>query len=115
MKQLRLTRPRLVKMISDGGTWYQQVKSDDMGYWAFESAVARDIKKGQTRYEPFQRELRAMNVFGHLDRDQMTYSIPVQDRLPIRVPQIMVLYTLVFWLASLVRYDPHSVAHLQQS
>jgi hypothetical protein len=26
----------------------------------------------------------------------------------------MVLYTLLFWLGSLVRYDPHSVARLQE-
>ncbi len=47
--------------------------------------------------------------------DELMYSIPEQSHLPLELPQISILYSLHFWLASLVRYDPHSVAFLQDS
>ena len=31
------------------------------------------------------------------------------------MPQLMVSYTILFWLGSLVRYDPHSVDALMDS
>jgi hypothetical protein len=45
----------------------------------------------------------------------MLYSSPLQESLPIRLPQLMVSYTILFWLGSLVRYDPHSVHALIDS
>jgi hypothetical protein len=54
-----------------------------------------------------------MNLFAHLAFNEMQYSIPDQRKLPIKLPQLLVLYTLMFWLGSLVRYDPHSIGDLQ--
>jgi hypothetical protein len=56
-----------------------------------------------------------MNPFTYLESDGLQYAIPIQTQLPIQLPQLLVLYSLMFWLGSLVRYDPHSVAHLQDT
>jgi YaaC-like Protein len=60
-------------------------------------------------------EVGAMHLFVYLDHDGLHYVIPIQTRLPLRLPQLLVLYSIMFWLGSLVRYDPHSVAELQDS
>ena len=57
-----------------------------------------------------------MNVFSHLGHNsEIVYSLPLQTRLPLPMPQVMVLYSILFWLGSLVRYDPHSVSELMES
>ena len=56
-----------------------------------------------------------MNIFSHLCFERINYSISDQRKLPLQFPQLIVLYTLIFWLGSLVRYDPHSVYDLQES
>jgi hypothetical protein len=45
----------------------------------------------------------------------LKYAIPIQKRIPVALPQVSVLYTILFWLGSLVRYDPHSVSDLMDS
>jgi hypothetical protein len=45
----------------------------------------------------------------------LNYFIPLQSRLPLVMPQLLVYYTILFWLGSLVRYDPHSVNALMDS
>lgn len=62
-----------------------------------------------------EKEINAMNLFVHMGEEGIEYRIPVQTQLPFRIPQILQLYSLTFWLGSLVRYDPHSVAWLQES
>jgi hypothetical protein len=64
--------------------------------------------------ELVETEIRAMNLVTNLQTNELSYVVPIQTNWPIRLPQIMVLYTLLFWLGSLVRYDPHSVARLQE-
>jgi len=56
-----------------------------------------------------------MNLFVHQSTDDFNYFVPVQTELPVCLPQLLLLYTLVFWLGSLVRYDPHSIDYLQDS
>jgi hypothetical protein len=55
-------------------------------------------------------------MIAHLGNgDDMEYSLALQKGWPVRVPQLMVSYTILFWLGSLVRYDPHSVYELIDS
>ena len=56
-----------------------------------------------------------MNLFSHLAAGKLSYEIPIRHGLPVPLPQLLVLYTILFWLGSLVRYDPHSVAYLKKS
>ncbi|MGA7399820.1 MAG: YaaC family protein, partial [Candidatus Sulfotelmatobacter sp.] len=46
---------------------------------------------------------------------KLRYCLPIQARLPVAMPQLMVNYTILFWLGSLVRYDPHSLSALMDS
>jgi hypothetical protein len=62
----------------------------------------------------FRSEMKFLNLFTVQD-DGLRYEASVQKRLPLRLPQTLILYTLLFWLGSLVRYDPHSVAWLEET
>ena len=62
-----------------------------------------------------QPEIQQLNLFTHLQFEDLGYAIPIQKSLPITISQLMVLYTIMFWLGSLVRYDPHSLSYLQDS
>jgi hypothetical protein len=117
LKELRLSRKRLLNLIKLPSGGYKQVRSDDNQLWLFELEKAKKCKPEgmEITFQPIKPEIDAMNLFAHLAFDKMYYSIPIQTRLPIRMPQLVVLYTLVFWLSSLVRYDPHSVISLQDS
>ena len=75
--------------------------------------LIKNINKGL--FVILEKEIKALNVFSSLDKEGLSYSIPIQLNMPIILPQIMVLYSLIFWLGSIVRYDPHSVADLQDS
>jgi len=60
-------------------------------------------------------DVSKFNLFTHMDEGDLQFSIPLQHSLPIPLPQVTVLYSILFWLGSLVRYDPHSVAYLMDS
>ena len=65
---------------------------------------------------PLAEDIRGLNLFTHIGSDhKILYFLAVQKNLPVRLPQAVLLYTILFWLGSLVRYDPHSVAALMDS
>lgn len=117
LKRLRMTRPKLLKLITPKGFKYEQVESENEDTWTFESTPPIKFKDVNLSvdYKYVRPLVKPMNLFVHLFDRKLIYSIPIQDRLPIQLPQLNVLYTLMFWLGSLVRYDPHSVADLQES
>ena len=116
LQELRFSRPKLLKLLTSPKNGYHQVRSKDADLWTFElehpiripAAYQGDI------LELVETEIRAMNLVTNLQTNELSYVVPIQTNWPIRLPQIMVLYTLLFWLGSLVRYDPHSVARLQE-
>lgn len=115
-KRYHLSRLQLLEMIRSGSA-YRQVQSRESDWWTFEF----DVPKGapfipdRPPFELVETEIKAMYLVTSQIASGLKYALPVQNRLPIRLPQIIVLYTLIFWLGSLVRYDPHSVADLQDS
>lgn len=115
-KKYHLSRLTLLGMITSG-TSYRQVESKEQDLWTFEFEVpkAAPFIPDRPPFELVEAEIKAMYLITCQTPIGLKYSIPVQNLLPIRLPQIMVLYTLIFWLGSLVRYDPHSVADLQDS
>jgi hypothetical protein len=61
-------------------------------------------------------DIAGLNVFTHFGKKkELEFQLAWQRQLPVRMPQLMVLYSIMFWLGSLVRYDPHSVAGLMDS
>jgi hypothetical protein len=89
----------------------------DPDLWTFELENPKKIptERMESPEEVLTAEVDALNPFVYLDYEGLKYMVPLQARLPIRLPQLLVLYSLMFWLGSLVRYDPHSVADLQES
>lgn len=117
LRKVRLSRYKFLDLITHASSTYRQVRSEEDELWAFELEHPKQLParyKG-TVFELLEPEIRAMNLFTSLESDGASYSVPIQSRLPTRVPQILVLYTIIFWLGSLVRYDPLSVYRLRQT
>jgi hypothetical protein len=117
LKELKLTRPKFIRLITSKGFYYEQVKSEDYDTWVFESVptIQYNTKETVVHFKFVEPLINPINLFVHMRFDEIGYMVPLQDKLPIRLPQLLVLYTLMFWLGSLVRYDPHSVDNLLES
>lgn len=111
----RISRPTLLQLITLTGSPYRQVESENADLWTFELEQPKKYGPRDLFFDVLSGEIKAFNMFVSLHWAELFYAVPLQTRLPILLPQIMVLYTLMFWLGSLVRYDPHSVDALQDS
>jgi hypothetical protein len=118
LKRLKISRAKFIELIKTNDITYKQIVSKEDELWTFES----EPKKYGQNYRGallsiFQPEINNLNIYSVLDSEELKYYIPIinQKRIPLRLPQIMVLYSLIYWLSSLVRYDPHSLFELQDS
>ena len=112
----RITAPMLLRQIQSSRTGYTEVKATDQEYRTFQSTTPVKIGQNDLVLEAIRDDVAAFNAFVHFggERD-LDYAVPIQNNLPIRMPQVLVLYTILFWLGSLVRYDPHSLNELMDS
>ena len=119
LRTLRFSGPKLLDSITTPTIAYREVRSTEDNFRTFElehpkkipdahEGALRELVASEVR-ELVASEVRAMNPFTYLESDGLQYAIPIQTQLPIQLPQLLVLYSLMFWLGSLVRYDPHSV------
>lgn len=118
IKKFKLSRPKFLELITYKDSKYKYIKSKEWPLWTFELERPKKFssKYKGNKYDLIIPEIKAMNLFTYLILErELCYSVPIQTRLPIRLPQLLVLYSLVFWFGSLVRYDPHSVEDLQNS
>ncbi len=117
LRYFRLSRHRFIDLISNGHNWYIQVKSSQNDYYTFELSTPKELPLdwNPEYHQLFEPEIKAMNPFVHYGTDDLDYFIPIQTNIPLHLPQSLIIYTLIFWLGSLVRYDPHSIAYLQDS
>jgi hypothetical protein len=116
LKHFRLSAPALTSQIRTARSGYVEVKSANREIRTFQSAIAKRLGRRESALEGIRVDILGLNVFTHLGRERkLEYHLPVEDRLPFRMPQLMVSYTILFWLGSLVRYDPHSVNALMDS
>jgi hypothetical protein len=104
-----------IRWISHYGEAYRQVMCKDSERLCFELKKPRPWDPNTDPYFALKRELKALNLFTTFSEGELEFYIAIQGKLKRRLPQIMILYTLIFWLGSLVRYDPHSVEELQKS
>jgi hypothetical protein len=112
----KVSVPRLIASISKTGSSYAEVKSGDKEFRVFESSVPKRLTGRVDPWSGLEEDVLRLNLFAHYaDGRKLTYSIPLQESLPIRTPQVVVYYTVLYWLGSLVRYDPHSVRSLIDS
>jgi hypothetical protein len=110
-----ISAPTLLTLIDNGRGGYSEVRAEERTMRTFESAHPVTVGPGRSILQAIRADVSRLNLFTHMDDGEIHFSIPVQHRLPIPLPQVTVLYSLLFWLGSLVRYDPHSVLYLMDS
>jgi|HubBroStandDraft_4_1064222.scaffolds.fasta_scaffold25116_2 hypothetical protein len=116
LKVLRVSAPALAAQIRTPRSNYVEVHSADRDLRTFQSVTPRRLGRDENPPEAMQTDIAALNGFAYPGRErELEYFIPVQRWLPFAVPQIAIGYMILFWLGSLVRYDPHSVDSLMDS
>ena len=115
LKDQYVRAPRLVAQLATPRSGYMEIKSGKQEFCAFQSSNPVKLKRHETPLSPLDGDILALNVFTHCGREELRYFLANQTKMPFRLPQTIVLYTILFWLSSLVRYDPHSVASLMDS
>lgn len=111
-----LSAPQLLAQLATPRATYSEVKSGEKEARTFESSIPATLRGSATPSSALRDDILALNLVAHSgEKAEPEYSITLQQRLPFPMPQLMVSYTILFWLGSLVRYDPHSVAELMDS
>lgn len=112
-----LSAPKLLAQVANPRTHYIEVQSKEKALRVFQSAMPAKLRGSATAYTALQRDISDLNLILHYGETvgNFEYSIALQRGWPLPMPQLMVSYTLLFWLGSLVRYDPHSVNELMDS
>jgi hypothetical protein len=112
----RVSAPKLVASISTTRSSYVEVRSEKKESRTFESSVPKKIARGEDVWLALENDVRELNLFASLGESRkLEYGIPLQESLPLQVPQLVAYYSVLFWIGSLVRYDPHSVRSLMDS
>jgi len=108
--------PRLLRQITTARSGYEEVRSTDKERREFESATPKALAHDENPWSALQEDIAGINALTLLGGDgSLNYFVPVQRHMPFPMPQLVVSYTILFWLGSLVRYDPHSVYWLMDS
>lgn len=116
LRDHRLSRRKFLELVAESHTQYRQVKSEETEVWVFESRNPIRISGTDNLFYVARDEIKRFNLFTLLDSSgDLLYAVPLQSKLSFPLTQLITLYTLLFWLGSLVRYDPHSVAMLEDS
>jgi hypothetical protein len=111
LESISLTTSKFTRSLAS----YRRVYTEDSEMYKYELKYAKKYIGNNELNIALYDEIKDLNLFTFLENRKITYTFSMQDNLSFKLPQIMVLYTLMFWLGSLVRYDPHSVARLQES
>jgi hypothetical protein len=116
LRSHRLSGPKFIRQTTTARSGYIEVKSEDKKLRTYESAITAQMGRRNSFWMPLENDILGLNLMTHFDiKREIEYSFPLQGSLPLRLPQLMIGYTILFWLGSLVRYDPHSVADLMDS
>jgi hypothetical protein len=117
LRAAKIFAPTLLRQISATGNAYTEVLSDKPNELRrFQSSAVKSVPDVRDVHNALANEVRAFSLVSHLGRPEgLLYLVPVQRAVPHPIPQILVSYSILFWLGSLVRYDPHSVEYLMDS
>ena len=115
LRHCHISGPKLISRMKTDRSTYTEVKSDNKAFRTYESATTSKVGR-RGLWMPLQRDILGLNLLTYFGEDRkLGYCFPLQHSLPLRLPQLVINYTILFWLGSLVRYDPHSVAFLKDS
>jgi hypothetical protein len=113
----KIFAPRLLAQIATTRSIYVEVRSADKDSRSFESQTPKSLNPREfPDYSALQGDIKGFNAFSMLKSGgSLSYSVPIQRYAPFPLPQMIVGYSILYWLGSLVRYDPHSVRWLMDS
>jgi hypothetical protein len=115
LKLAKVSAKYLILGIETSRSGYVETKPTKPGFRTFESTVPVKVRRKQSPPQALEADFAALNLFATLEQGELRYAVPIKKHIPLALPQVSVLYTILFWLGSLVRYDPHSVAYLMDS
>lgn len=115
LQRIDISAADFIMLVSHYGMAYRQVACATDDRVAFELKRPRRFRSIEKARAALDREFKALNLFTAMNNGKIEYVVPYERFVPRRLPQLIVLYTVLFWLGSLVRYDPHSVRELQDS
>lgn len=116
LRSFRLSGNSITSYLSGADYSFHEVHSNAPTNRSFETRFTTVTSNYDDIINQAAKKISNMNLFCYLlDPKELQYGIPLQANLPFALPQIIVLYTILFWLGSLVRYDPHSVEALMDS
>lgn len=112
--------PGVLAQMASTRSGYSEVGPKNPEFRHFESTTPLVMTPSQYPGSAIADDIAAMNPAAMLDRGRkLSYYIllrrPLQRYFSLPLPQALVIYTILFWLGSLVRYDPHSVQWLMDS
>lgn len=116
LRIIKLSRRKFLSMVSSQDR-FKEVKSYSDILYTFELKNAKDLKGENQRdmYKLFCKELKELNLYTNIGLGNIEYHIPSQYNLRFKIPQILAQYSILYWLSSLVRYDPHEIESIQKS
>jgi YaaC-like Protein len=116
LRSRNLSGPKLISQMATNRSTYIEVRSKNQKLRTYESATPAKVGHRGLLWVPLEHDILGLNLITHFGTGrEIEYSFPLQKTLPLRLPQLVIGYTILFWLGSLVRYDPHSVAYLMDS
>lgn len=115
LQDLRISAPTLLRQLGNKTEVFEEVRSQEANLRTFEWQAPIDVNPTQDRWHPTKSHIGAFNSYVYPDRDIHEYFVPISSRRVTPLPQVITLYSALFWLGSLVRYDPHSIEQLMDS
>lgn len=119
LKSFNISKNKFLDFISDSDTGYEEIKSDLETFYKFQTKddKVREYSRFGNDYlfEALKTDLINLNLSAVLLNKSCLYLIAAQNNLQFKIPQILVIYSLIYWLSSLVRYNPHSMEYIQKS
>ena len=117
LSDLQISKKKFLSLISKSAGNYEEIKPHSSILHSFQLKNVKPYspQDENSAYEALSDEILNLNLFTILQAKKNIYYVPTQHKLIFKVPQLLAMYTIFFWLSSLVRYNPHGMESIQRS
>jgi hypothetical protein len=92
-----LNAPKLIAQVRTTHCGYVEVKSGNKELKTFQSQIPKTLGRGDTPWSALESDVLGFNLISHLQFvGKLQYSVPLQESLPVLLPQLIVSYALFF-------------------